>query len=88
MEKLVPTPLGDARITRFAADGPCRAALLLGHGAGGGIEAADLQALAADLPSRGIEVALVEQPWRVAGKRLGPAQGAGRGLARSHGLVA
>jgi predicted alpha/beta-hydrolase family hydrolase len=46
--------------------------VVLGHGAGGGIEAPDLQALAAALPARGVEVVLVEQPWRVAGKRLGP----------------
>lgn len=69
----VPTPLGDARLTRFPAAGARRAALVLGHGAGGGIEAADLQALAAALPAHGIEVTLVEQPWRVAGKRVAPA---------------
>lgn len=46
---------------------------MVGHGAGGGIDAPDLQALAAALPASGIEVALVEQPWRVAGKRIGPA---------------
>lgn len=73
MQTLVPTPLGDARITRFPAVGTCRAMLMLGHGAGGGIEAPDLQALAATLPASGFEVALVEQPWRVAGKRLAPA---------------
>ncbi len=44
--------------------------LVLGHGAGGGIEARDLVAVAAALPLHGIEVALVEQPWRVAGKRV------------------
>lgn len=72
---LVPTPLGDARITRFPASARVgrRATLMLGHGAGGGIEAPDLQALAAALPAEGIDVALVEQPWRVAGKRLAPA---------------
>jgi hypothetical protein len=73
MQMLVPTPVGDARITRFPAVGACRAVLMLGHGAGGGVEAPDLQALAAALPSSGVEVALVEQPWRVAGKRIGPA---------------
>jgi len=73
MQTLVPTPLGDARITRFPAVGSCRAVLMLGHGAGGGIEAPDLQAIALALPPRGVEVVLVEQPWRVAGKRLGPA---------------
>ena len=73
MQTLVPTPLGDARISRFPAIGTCRAALLLGHGAGGGVDAPDLQALADALPPGGVEVVLVEQPWRVAGKRLGPA---------------
>lgn len=73
MKVLVPTPLGDAQVTRFPASGTCRAALILGHGAGGGIEAPDLQALAAELPTHGFEVVLVEQPWRVAGKRLAPA---------------
>ncbi|WP_049571669.1 alpha/beta family hydrolase [Streptomyces sp. SBT349] len=70
---LHPTPAGDARITwHHATTGTARAVLALGHGAGGGIEAPDLQALAARLPARGITVALVEQPWRVAGKRLAP----------------
>ncbi len=44
--------------------------LWLGHGAGGGIEARDLRAIAADLPARGITVARYEQPWRVAGRRV------------------
>nr|WP_237524623.1 alpha/beta family hydrolase [Streptomyces sp. SID7815] len=47
--------------------------LAVGHGAGGGVEARDLQALAAVLPARRVTVALVEQPWRVAGKKLAPA---------------
>ena len=70
---LVPTPAGDARITYAPAVGTARALLALGHGAGGGIEARDLRALAAALPPLGITVALVEQPWRVAGRRLAPA---------------
>ncbi|MEU6171203.1 alpha/beta family hydrolase [Streptantibioticus parmotrematis] len=49
------------------------AVLAAGHGAGGGIEARDLVALAAALPPRGITVALVEQPWRVAGKKVAAA---------------
>jgi predicted alpha/beta-hydrolase family hydrolase len=73
MQMLVDTPTGQARITRFPAAGRRRAALAVSHGAGGGIGAADLQALAAALPPVGIEVALVEQPWRVAGKRIAPA---------------
>ncbi|WP_432095035.1 alpha/beta hydrolase family protein [Streptomyces sp. bgisy100] len=69
----VPTPAGDARITWHRAARKARLVLALGHGAGGGIEARDLRALAAGLPARGVTVALVEQPWRVAGKRLAPA---------------
>ncbi|MBD0707467.1 MULTISPECIES: alpha/beta family hydrolase [unclassified Streptomyces] len=49
------------------------AVLALGHGAGGGIEARDLRALAVALPALGVTVALVEQPWRVAGKKVAPA---------------
>jgi predicted alpha/beta-hydrolase family hydrolase len=71
---LTDTPAGGARSTLFRADSlPAKAVVVLGHGAGGGIEAADLQALAAALPSIGITVALVEQPWRVAGRKLAPA---------------
>ena len=73
MRTLVATPVGDARITTYPASGRTRAIVVLSHGAGGGIEAPDLQALAAALPAAGVEVALVEQPWRVAGKRIAPA---------------
>ncbi|MCX5109486.1 hydrolase [Streptomyces sp. NBC_00378] len=74
----IDTDAGPARITWFPATGTTKAGrarlvLALGHGAGGGIEARDLQALAAALPAHGVTVALVEQPWRVAGKRLAPA---------------
>src|SRR5260221_9375595 len=72
-QPLVETPAGEARITRYPAHGRRRALLALGHGAGGGVEAEDLQALAAALPADGVEGALVEQPWRVAGLRLPPA---------------
>ena len=41
----------------------------MGHGAGGGIEAADLQAAAAVAGDLGISLALVEQPYRVAGRK-------------------
>ncbi|WP_052851039.1 alpha/beta family hydrolase [Streptomyces avicenniae] len=70
--RTVETPAGDARITWHRARG-ARAVLALGHGAGGGIEAPDLVTLADVLPARGVTVALVEQPWRVAGRRLAPA---------------
>lgn len=68
----VPTDAGEARITWHPARA-ARRVLALGHGAGGGIEARDLAALAAALPARGVTVALVEQPWRVAGKKVAPA---------------
>ncbi|MGI5457874.1 alpha/beta family hydrolase [Streptomyces sp. CA-249302] len=70
--EIVGTDAGDARITWHPARKP-RLVLAVSHGAGGGIEARDLQALAAVLPAHGVTVALVEQPWRVAGKKLAPA---------------
>ncbi|WP_079078916.1 alpha/beta family hydrolase [Streptomyces sp. DSM 15324] len=72
--ELVPTDAGDARITWHPAKRP-RLVLAVSHGAGGGIEARDLVALAAVLPAHGVTVALVEQPWRVAGKKVAPAPG-------------
>ncbi|MET7693390.1 alpha/beta family hydrolase [Streptomyces sp. NPDC005483] len=68
----ISTETGDARITWHPAKQP-RLVLAVSHGAGGGIEARDLQALARVLPVHGVTVALVEQPWRVAGKKLAPA---------------
>ena len=69
--QLVPTPHGDARLHRDRSRHPV-ATLLLGHGAGGGVDSPDLAALAADLPRQGISVVRVEQPWRVAGRRIAP----------------
>ncbi len=67
--RLVPTPLGDARLLTNAAKRPV-ATLVLGHGASGGAEARDLTALAAALPAFGVTVVRMEQPWRVAGRRV------------------
>jgi predicted alpha/beta-hydrolase family hydrolase len=67
--QVVPTPHGDARLWRSRSRHPV-ATLLLGHGAGGGVDAADLEALAAELPRHGVSVVRVEQPWRVAGRRV------------------
>ncbi|MER6732473.1 alpha/beta hydrolase family protein [Streptomyces puniciscabiei] len=72
MIEIVETDAGTARITWHKAKKP-RLVLAVGHGAGGGIEARDLQALARALPAHGVTVALVEQPWRVAGKKVAPA---------------
>lgn len=45
------------------------AAVVLGHGAGGGIEAPDLVGATEAARSAGLSVALMEQPYRVAGRR-------------------
>ena len=50
------------------ADEP-RGAVVLGHGAGGGVGARDLVAAAGAALARRLTVALVEQPYRVAGRR-------------------
>ena len=57
---------------RFHVDGSAApvAVLVLGHGAGGGVDAPDLVALAHRLPARGVSVLRFEQPWRVAGRRV------------------
>jgi uncharacterized protein len=65
----VETPHGPARAHVHAARDEARAALLLGHGAGGGIQARDLQAVTAVARELGFTVALVEQPYVVAGRR-------------------
>lgn len=54
---------------------PARGIVVLGHGAGGGVESPDLRALAAELPPAGLAVVRFEQPWRVAGKKMAPAPG-------------
>lgn len=62
------TPHGPARAElHCAVEG--RAALLLGHGAGGGVDAPDLVAATRAATAAGVHVALVEQPYRVAGRR-------------------
>jgi predicted alpha/beta-hydrolase family hydrolase len=45
------------------------AALVLGHGAGVGVDSPDLVAATGAARSAGLSVALVEQPYRVAGRR-------------------
>ena len=68
----IETPKGEAEAELSVADG-ARAALVLGHGAGGGIHAPDLQ-IARDVAlAEGVSVALVTQPYRVAGKKSQPA---------------
>lgn len=64
----VDSPAGMARVYLHSADRP-RAALLLGHGAGGGVEAPDLVAARDAALAERVCVGLVEQPYRVAGRR-------------------
>jgi uncharacterized protein len=64
----IDTPHGPARAHLREVARP-RAALVLGHGAGGGVQAPDLVAAAAAAEQAGVAVALVEQPYRVAGRR-------------------
>ena len=59
--RTVPTPHGDARLHTDRSRHPI-ATLVLGHGAGGGVEARDLEALAAALPRIGVTVVRLEQP--------------------------
>jgi predicted alpha/beta-hydrolase family hydrolase len=64
----IPTPHGPAKAHLYLADEP-PGALVLGHGAGGGVKAPDLAAATEVARSLEITVALVEQPYRVAGRR-------------------
>ncbi len=64
----IDTPHGPASAHLHPADQP-RAALALGHGAGGGVSSRDLVAVKDAALAEGLSVALVEQPYRVAGRR-------------------
>jgi predicted alpha/beta-hydrolase family hydrolase len=64
----VDTPHGPARVHLHTVDEPA-GALVLGHGAGGGVAARDLVAATKAAQASGVSVALVEQPYRVAGRR-------------------
>jgi hypothetical protein len=64
----IETPHGPARAHLHPADEP-RGALVLGHGAGGGVTAPDLLAVTGAACAEQVSVVLVEQPYRVAGRR-------------------
>jgi predicted alpha/beta-hydrolase family hydrolase len=68
----IDTPHGVARAHLHVA-APARGALVLGHGAGGGVAAPDLLLAAEVAGGLGLSVALIEQPYRVAGRRSTPA---------------
>jgi uncharacterized protein len=64
----IETPSGPARAHLRLVD-CARGALALGHGAGAGVEAVDLVTASDAAAAAGFSVALVEQPYRVAGRR-------------------
>jgi uncharacterized protein len=64
----VDTPHGAAKVHLYSVNDAV-AALVLGHGAGGGVTSGDLVAATEAALSEGLSVALVEQPYRVAGRR-------------------
>ena len=68
----VETAQGLARAHLHRPGTAARGLLVLGHGAGGGVAAPDLRAATRVALDLGLAVALVEQPYRVAGKRVGP----------------
>jgi predicted alpha/beta-hydrolase family hydrolase len=70
----IETPRGPARAHLREPASP-RGALALGHGAGGGIAAPDLAAATEAALAEGYSVALVEQPYRLAGRRSPPPAG-------------
>jgi predicted alpha/beta-hydrolase family hydrolase len=69
VERRIDTPRGEARLVTDRARGAF-ATLLLSHGAGVGIDTPDLEALARHLPRNGITVVRLEQPWRLAGRKI------------------
>ena len=64
----IDTPHGPARAQLYEDEG-ATAALVMGHGAGGGVESKDIQTAKDVAVEAGVTVALVEQPYRVAGRR-------------------
>jgi uncharacterized protein len=64
----VDTPHGPARVHVHVAAKPI-GAMVLGHGAGGGVAARDLTTVKDVALANGCNVVLVEQPYRVAGRR-------------------
>lgn len=67
----VETPSGPARVLVQHSLDP-KGALVLGHGAGGSVSAPDLQVVTRVALEEELSVALVEQPYRVAGRTNAP----------------
>ncbi len=77
----IDTPRGPARAHLHPAR-KAVGALVLGHGAAGGVSARDLVTVTDVAGTAGFSVVLVEQPYRVAGKRSSPRRRASTGLGR------
>lgn len=69
---MVETPRGQARVHFDEPAAEPAGLLLVGHGAGGGVDAPDLRAVRDAVIGAGVAVARVEQPYRVAGRRAPP----------------
>ncbi|HEY3534497.1 MAG TPA: alpha/beta family hydrolase [Pedococcus sp.] len=67
----VDTPMGPARV-HLSRPAQVRGLLVLTHGAGGSLRAPELVLLEQVLPGEGWAVALVEQAWVLAGRKLPP----------------
>jgi uncharacterized protein len=67
-ERIIETPHGPARAFVHPVASPI-GGLVLGHGAGGGVSARDIIAVTNAALEASIAVALVEQPYRVAGRK-------------------
>jgi predicted alpha/beta-hydrolase family hydrolase len=65
----VPTPRGPARL-HVAGPAAGSPRLWLGHGAGGGVDTLDLVAARDAALALGWQTVRVEQPWRLAGKKV------------------
>ena len=77
----VETPRGPAEVQITDPAGPPVSQLFLGHGAGGGVHAPDLTRVHDAAVAAGVRVALVTQPYRVAGRKApAPAPPPRRGL--------
>jgi predicted alpha/beta-hydrolase family hydrolase len=70
----IATPVGEAAVELDSATG-ATTVLVIGHGAGGSVEAPDILAVRKACLAAGISVARVTQPYRVAGKKAAPPTG-------------
>jgi len=69
MLREIDTPRGPALVQLDRPGGVSLSLLVLGHGAGGGVESPDLVALRDAAVAAGVTVARMTQPYRVAGRR-------------------